>query len=149
MQTTTEIPIACDTQVFVSQEDAARQLALNFDVLLRWPKSRQELPDGYLYQYEGNEELFVTLARYAANEHRCCPFATYSVEMGPFSGGKPGSIQLRITAGAEGKAFLTDALAYAEELFGKLDLTTVDYGQLAEQVARDWEKHQQKWRSNR
>ena len=62
-------------------EQRSQHLDLSTDALVRWPRSRSELPDGYLFQYEGDEERFVTLARWAAAEHRCCPWAAYSVQM--------------------------------------------------------------------
>jgi hypothetical protein len=100
-----------------TREQRAGHLDLSTDVLVRWPRRRSELPDGFLFQYQGDEERFVALARWAAAEHRCCPWASYSVEMSPFSGG-PGALQVRVTATPEGKDFLTAAYRYLEELDG-------------------------------
>ena len=113
---TLEIPIACDPRVF-SREQRSQHLDLSTDALVRWPRSRSELPDGFLFQYEGDEERFITLARWAAAEHRCCPWAAYSVQMSAFAGGS-GAIEVRVTATPEGKEFLTAAYRYLEELDG-------------------------------
>lgn len=113
-----EIPVACDLGVF-SKEQRREHIELSTEVVIRWPRKRLELPDGYLFQYEGDEERFVALARWAAAEHRCCPWASYSVEMGPFSR-TGGAIQVRVTATAEGKAFLAVAYRYLEELDGAM-----------------------------
>jgi hypothetical protein len=117
LRTESELPIACDPPVF--SEDARRaHLRLSTDVLVRWPRQRVELADGYAFRYEGDEAMFLTLARWAASEHRCCPWGTYSVEMRPFTGG--GEIEIRVTATEEGKAFLTEAYRYLEELNGEI-----------------------------
>jgi hypothetical protein len=109
-----EIPVVCNPGVF---DNAARDrhFALSRDVLLRWPRSRTELPDGYLFTYDGDADRFVRLARWAAAEHGCCPWATYSVELGPLISGVA-SIRLRVVGSAEGKAFLAAAYRYLEDL---------------------------------
>ena len=112
-----EIPIACDLHVFTRSEQAAH-LALCTDALVRWPSERLELEDGYVFRYVGDEERFLTLARWAAGEHRCCPWAAYSVEMGPFRAGERGRIEVRVRARAEGKEFLTAAYRYLSALDG-------------------------------
>ena len=103
------IPIACDPRVFTKEERIAHvELASN--VLLRWPKHRQELDDGYLFEYEGDEQLFLDVARWAASEHRCCPWATFSLQMLPFAQGDSGKLVFRYQGGSEGKAVLDAAL---------------------------------------
>jgi hypothetical protein len=103
--------------VFAKPQRAAH-LALSLDAIVRWPRSRQELPDGFLFEYDGNEERFLELARWVSAEHRCCPWACYSVEMGPFSGDTPGTIRVRVRGTDEGKAFLKICYEYAETLGG-------------------------------
>jgi hypothetical protein len=112
-----QIPIACIPAVFTREERAAH-LELSFDAIVRWPLRRQELPDGHLFEYEGNEERFLALARWAAGEHRCCPWASYSVEMAPFAGPKPGTLRVRVRATDEGTAFLRTCYEYVEKLQG-------------------------------
>jgi hypothetical protein len=67
-----------------------------------------------LFHYEGNEERFLTLAQWVSSEHRCCAWASFSMEMDPSSNDKPGAIRLRVRGGAEGKALLTDGFALLE-----------------------------------
>lgn len=112
-----QIPIACIPAVF-TKEQRAVHLDLSVDAIARWPLRRQELPDGYLFEYEGNEERFLALARWAAGEHQCCPWASYSVEMGPFTAQKPGAIRVRVRATEEGTAFLRTCYEYVEKLQG-------------------------------
>jgi len=111
------IPIACIPGVFTTEQRAAH-MELCVDAIVRWPMRRQEVSDGYLFEYEGTEERFLALARWAAAEHKCCPWACYSVEMGPFAGQKPGTIRVRVRATDEGTAFLRTCYEYVEKLQG-------------------------------
>lgn len=115
LKVATDIPIACIPGVFTKQERVA-QMEISIDAISRWPLRRQELPDGYLFEYEGKEDRFIELARWAAGEHRCCPWASYSVEMAPFADQKPGTIRVRVRATDEGVAFLRTCYAYVEKL---------------------------------
>jgi hypothetical protein len=110
-----DIPVACDPLVFTKEERLAH-LALAKDLLVRWPQRKEELEDGFLFHYEGDEDRFLALARWAADEHRCCPWGTYAVEAGPSVEGRPGALKLRWGGSREGKAFLADALKYLEDL---------------------------------
>jgi hypothetical protein len=114
---TSAIPIACIPNVFTEAERAAH-FALAVDALVRWPVARRAVPDGYVFEYRGDEDRFGALARWAAGEHRCCPWAAYSVEMGPFEAGQPGTIRVRVRATAEGVAFLATCYEYVEKLGG-------------------------------
>ncbi|MBW8888548.1 MAG: hypothetical protein JF616_12395 [Fibrobacteres bacterium] len=114
---TEAFPIACDPSVF-PMEKRLEHVELAKDILLRWPKRKEELEDGYLFHYEGDEEMFLALARWAADEHRCCPWGAYAIEAGPSAAGKPGAIKLRWGGSQDGKAFLTDALKFMEDLGG-------------------------------
>jgi hypothetical protein len=117
MLSTNAIPIACDPRVF-TQEQREAHVALAESVLRAWPKARRELEDGFVFEYDGDDERFLAVAGWAAAEHRCCPWASFSVEMGPFAAGQPGQIALRFRGGAEGKAILVAAL----EAFERKDL---------------------------
>jgi len=107
------IPLACDPFVF-SKEQRTEHHTLAKNVFLRWPIERQELPDGYLLHYQGDEALFLDLARWASSEHSCCAWATFSIEMEPFAHGTAGAIRLRMTGGAEGKAMIAEGIAVLE-----------------------------------
>src|SRR5262245_50801119 len=92
-------PIACNPGVF-SKEERQEHATRSKELLVRRPARREEQADGYVFHYEGNEELFLAMARFAAFEHRCCPWLRFSVEMEPFSGDAPGALCLRMTGGA-------------------------------------------------
>ena len=117
LRVASQIPIACIPAVFTKEQRAAH-LELSVDAIVRWPVRREELSDGYLFEYEGTEERFLTLARWAAGEHQCCPWACYSVEMGPFADQKRGTIRVRVRATEEGTAFLRTCYEYVEKLQG-------------------------------
>jgi hypothetical protein len=108
-----EVPLACDPLVF-SKTQRTEHHALATNVFLRWPTKRQELPDGYLLHYEGDEALFLNLAKWASSEHSCCAWAAFSLEMEPFAHGTRGAIRLRMTGGAEGKAMIAEGIALLE-----------------------------------
>jgi hypothetical protein len=97
-----------------SKDQRTEHHELSRNVIVRWPARREELEDGYLFHYEGNEERFLAIAQWASSEHRCCAWASFSIEMDPFSSDKPGAIRLRMRGGAEGKALLTDAFTLLE-----------------------------------
>ncbi|HEU5072962.1 MAG TPA: hypothetical protein VFU02_02300 [Polyangiaceae bacterium] len=108
------VPIACDLGVF-SQQELKAHVSLALDVLFQRPKRMQELPEGFLFEYEGNEALFMELARFAYNEHRCCPWESFALEMEPFLPGSQGTLRLRFIAGPEGKPLLAEALQHFRE----------------------------------
>jgi hypothetical protein len=141
MEVASAIPIACIPSVFTREQRAA-QLEMSFDAVVRWPVARHETPDGFVFEYRGNEERFLALARWASGEHLCCPWACYAVEMGPFTGGGAGVIRVRVRATAEGVAFLRSCYAYAEKLRGVrppdalFDAETITPGDLERQGGR-------------
>jgi hypothetical protein len=117
-QPASTIPIACIPGVFTKEQRAAH-LELSIDALVRWPSAKHEVADGYVFEYQGDEGRFLALARWVSGEHQCCPWASYSVEMDPFSDGKPGAIRVRVRATEEGRAFLRACYAYVEKLQGR------------------------------
>jgi hypothetical protein len=108
-----EIPIACDPGVF-SREEREQHVRDSRKLLTELPRDRRELPDGYVFHYDGGEELFVSLARWAAEEHRCCPWARFSLEMEPFTQEIPGKIRLSMTGGSGAGVLLAAALSDLE-----------------------------------
>jgi hypothetical protein len=107
------IPIACDPLVF-SKEQRAEHHQLATNVIVRWPSQRVELADGFEFHYQGTEERFLEIARWVASEHRCCAWASFALEMDPFTSDDPGAIRLRMRGGLEGKAMLKDAFSLLE-----------------------------------
>ena len=104
-----DIPIACNPQVF-SKGELEEHVSLAIDVIFRLPKNTRELPDGFLFEYRGNEELFLKLARFVYNEHRCCPWESFALEMEAFAMGSEGDIRLRYIGGSEGKVVLAEMM---------------------------------------
>lgn len=107
--TRANIPMACTPTVF-SPAELDAHVTRSLDVLFRLPTRVQERVDGFEFHYEGNDELFLELAQFAFNEHRCCPWESFAIAMDPFEFGKVGALRLRYIGGVEGKAMLTEAL---------------------------------------
>ena len=105
---TTDIPIACNPRVF-SKEELDAHVSLGLDVISRLPKDMREIPDGFIFEYRGNEDLFLKIARFVSNEHRCCPWESFVIEMAPFAAGSEGTIRLHYIGGPEGKPVLAEA----------------------------------------
>lgn len=103
-----KIPMACSPNVF-SRAELDAHVSRSLDVLFRLPTHVEERADGFDFHYQGKDELFLELAQFAFNEHRCCPWESFAIEMEPFEFGKVGALRLRYTGGIEGKAMLTEA----------------------------------------
>lgn len=103
------IPVVCDPGVFSKDERVAHADRAK-ELLGRRPVRREVLDDGFAFHYDGREDLFAALAQWASSEHRCCPWARFSVEMEPFPPGSSGAIRLRMTGGPEAKALLLEAI---------------------------------------
>jgi len=105
-----ELPMVCDPLVFTKEERVAH-VELARAVLIELPVRTEELADGYVFHHRAQETTFLAVARFAAEEHGCCPWAAYGVEIDPAPAGEPAPCRLRITGGAVGKALLGRALA--------------------------------------
>lgn len=114
------VPIACDLRVFTSDELRAH-LTRAIDVVFRRARMTTEMQDGFLLEYEGDESLFLELARFVHAEHRCCPWVSFSLEMEPFDAGTAGPIRLRYIGGIEGKAVLVEAFRQLRDAAGSTD----------------------------
>jgi hypothetical protein len=98
--------IACDLSAIPAGERAAH-VARAERLLFQDCQERRELPDGYAWRFAADQ--YGEVAAYVANERRCCPFLTFTVELAP-SGGP---LWLRLTGGAAVKAFLRSEFAGA------------------------------------
>ena len=65
-------------------------------------REKSSLPNGYAYRFDA--DAFDDLARWIANERRCCPFLTFAVELTP----NAGPIWVRLT-GPDGTRDFLDA----------------------------------------
>ena len=91
--------MACDLSVLVPPERHAHQvLARRLFAEAVW--ERVELADGYAFRF--SLDAYPDVATFVANERHCCPFFTFSLEIGAHHG----PIWLRITAGAGAKAIV-------------------------------------------
>jgi hypothetical protein len=89
------------------------------EILLRLPRHVRELDDSFVFEFTGDEQLFERVARFAQNEHRCCSWAAFAIEMEPFAAGTQGVIRLRYITGLAGKSVVAEGLQQLREL--KLD----------------------------
>ena len=93
---------ACDLRALTSDERAQHtELGRR---LLSAVEERRELPNGYAFRLAAGEWL--TAARWAALERKCCPFFTFELT----AAADGGPLWLRITGRAGVKAFMRDEL---------------------------------------
>lgn len=93
-----DTPLACIPGAIPEAERSA-----HFELLARLgPRSRgkRELSNGYAYHFDSAD--FDDLARWIANERRCCPFLRFSVELEPDGG----PIWVRLTGPVGTREFL-------------------------------------------
>ena len=92
------IPLACVPGAIPQAEQAG-----HFELLARLgsrSRDKREVPDGYAYRFDAGD--FDDLARWIANERRCCPFLRFAIELEP-SGGP---IWVRLSGPTGTRAFL-------------------------------------------
>ena len=68
-------------------------------------RERRDVPNGYAFRFEA--EAFDEVARFVANERRCCPFLTFALEVSPDAG----PLWLRLSGPAGTREFLDAELA--------------------------------------
>jgi len=61
----------------IAPEDRAGHFALARELLQERAEERQDLPEGYAFRF-GVEE-FDAVARFVANERKCCPFVDFEI----------------------------------------------------------------------
>jgi hypothetical protein len=100
------LPVACAPSAFSSTEAAEHHFAegrrLRALIL-----ERAELPDGWSLRFPNEDDVFLALARWSAEERRCCPFFTFTLERAPADN----PILLRVTGPDGAKGVLTAGLA--------------------------------------
>jgi len=102
--TSPALPIACDlTPIPAEQRDAHLRRAAS--LLFQTCEEQQELPDGVAWRFSSSQ--YEEVAAYVANERRCCPFFTFTLEVSPAGG----PVWLRVTGDAAVKAYLQSELA--------------------------------------
>ena len=94
-----EIPLACDLTAIPAEEREAHEL-LAKRLFVDAAPERQELPDGYAFQFRADQ--YPLLTAFVANERLCCPFFRFTLEVTP----EQGPLWLRITGGDGVKEFI-------------------------------------------
>jgi hypothetical protein len=76
-------PLACVPGAIPAAERAAH-FALLTRLLTHDARERRTLPDGYAYRFDA--AAFDDVARWIANERRCCPFLSFTLALSPDDG---------------------------------------------------------------
>ena len=102
---TQETMIACNlTAIEASERD---QHFLTTEQLFAAVQHTDELPDGYAFRLPA--EHLLDAAHFIANERRCCPFFTFTLQQEA----NGGPLWLKLTGSAEVKQFIQAELAAA------------------------------------
>lgn len=105
-----EKSIACDLTVF-STDERTRHVTTSLDLTAK-AKRISALDDGYAFFHDYADETFVSIARWATNESKCCPFFTFELILVPADTGR--EIILRLRGSKEAKQLLKTGLEQLE-----------------------------------
>jgi hypothetical protein len=72
------VPLACVPDALATHERPAH-FALLARLFSEAVRERRELPDGAAFRFDA--AAFDDVARFVANERRCCPFLTFTLEL--------------------------------------------------------------------
>jgi len=98
--------IACDLTVFPPEKrNSHEEQSLS---IIKNAKRIVELPDGYAFYHDYSDEGFISIARWATGESKCCPFFTFELALEPTDKGY--AIALRLRGSKEIKEFLKSGL---------------------------------------
>ena len=101
MSSTQKPALACVPSAIPAAERKGH-LALGRELFEIRAREQVELPNGYAIRFQ--PEAFEAVARFVANERKCCPFLTFELTLDPTSG----ALWLRMT-GPEGTRAVLDA----------------------------------------
>ena len=96
---TTPMPLACDAAAIPAEARSAH-FALTSRLFSKALLEKRVLPEGYAFRF--GSDAFEEVARFIANERRCCPFVKFELEIPPGSG----AVWLRLTGPAGTREFL-------------------------------------------
>ena len=82
-----DLPIACDLQA-IPGGDRAAHINRASALLFADYQERRKLADGIAWRFDAHQ--FDEVAAYVANERRCCPFFTFTLERLPRLPGRSG-----------------------------------------------------------
>lgn len=89
-----QVELACVPSAIPASE-RSQHFKLARQLLCELTEERQELPNGFAWRFHASH--FEAVARFVANERKCCPFASFELTIAPAGG----PIWLRLT-GPEG-----------------------------------------------
>ncbi len=95
--------LACAVGALEAEERQAH-FALLAKLFTDDARERREVAGGYAFRFEA--EAFEQIARFVANERKCCPFLTFTIELAPDNG----PLWLHLTGPAGTRAFLEGEL---------------------------------------
>lgn len=101
--TTTNFPMACNLGA-IPADQRNEHLSTAEHLLTRLAAARHELPDGYAFRFAA--EHYAQVTAFIANERRCCPFYSFTLEVPAGDG----ALALRITGPDGAKAMLAATL---------------------------------------
>jgi hypothetical protein len=93
------IPLACVPGAIAAEERPAH-FALIARLFGTVARERADTPGGYSFSFP--PEAFGDVARFVANERKCCPFLTFELTVAP----PDGAVVLRLTGPEGTRAFL-------------------------------------------
>lgn len=96
---TERAPLACVLDAIPAAERPAH-LALMRSLFGAAAREREALPEGYAFRFA--PEALAEVARFVANERRCCPFLTFEIA----AAAPHDAVWLRLTGPAGTRAFL-------------------------------------------
>ena len=96
---TTNIPLACVPGAIPADERASH-FELIRHLFREAVRERRDEPEGYAFRFA--PAAFGDVARFVANERKCCPFLRFTIEVAPGDG----AVWLRLTGPEGTRAFL-------------------------------------------
>jgi hypothetical protein len=98
-------PLACDLTAIPTAERETHILTAT--QIFQSAKTITELPTGYALQLPNEGSMFMSVAQFAENERRCCPFWNFGIDIEANNG----PIWLRLTGPEGAKELLQSALS--------------------------------------
>lgn len=96
-------PLACVMDA-IPEGERPGHVALASDLFTKRVRERRVVPGGYAFRFPADS--FADLARFVANERRCCPFLSFRIELTPDAG----PLWLRITGPSGTRQLLAQEL---------------------------------------
>lgn len=72
-------PVAC---TLTDEQETKRSNAVQRRLIAHY-LGVDDRTDGYTFRFTGTDDTVLAVARFVANERRCCSFASYAIEIAP------------------------------------------------------------------